>query len=125
MRPRAPHGPVVGREYDVRYSFFGSEWQGILRILVAEPARCVSVEVEGEGFNVWWVTTFGQEQAGTMVRVKGDYALPPGLLARVADRMWIEGQIGRDIERANRAYRELCVSEARAGSPAPAPPVAR
>jgi hypothetical protein len=125
MTPRAPHGPVVGREFDVRYSFFGSDWRGILRILVAEPGRCVSVEVEGLGFTVWWITTFSEERGGTLVRVKGDYELPHGLIARVADRVWIEGEIGRDIERANRAYRELCASDARAGSPTAAPPVAR
>jgi hypothetical protein len=121
LTPRAPHGPMVGREYDTKYTFFGSDWRGIARILVAEPGRCVSVEVEGVGFTVWWITTFRQERGGTIVQVKGDYEVPHGLLARVADRVWIEGEIGRDIERANKAYRELCASEARAARAPVAP----
>jgi len=112
LTPRTPHGPVVGREYDVVYAFFGSHWHGRMRILTAEPGRSVSVEIEGTGFMVWWITAFGQERGRTLVRVTGDYELPQNLAARVADGVWIEGEIGRDIERANAAYRALCVTAA-------------
>src|SRR3954470_23661370 len=110
LTPRPPNGAVLGREYDVVYPFLGSEWHGRLRILTAEPGRCVAVEVEGPGFTVWWVTTFARERGGTLVRVNGDYELPQSLMVRVADRVWIEGEIGRDIARANAAYRALCAT---------------
>ena len=98
-----------GREYTATYTFLGRAYHGRLRILSAEPGRFVSIEAEGSGITVWYVTSFTAERDGTQVRVKGDYELPDTIIARVADRIGLERTIGRDIERANASYRALCL----------------
>ncbi len=108
LTPRHVAPELVGTEYDARYEFLGARFIGAFRVLAAEPGRSVSLEAEGSGITVWYVTTFDAEQGGTRVAVHGDYALPDMLLARIADRLAIERAIARDIERANEKYRRMC-----------------
>jgi len=105
-----PQRAGLGAEYDATYSFLGRQYRGTLRVLAAEPGRFVSIEAEGSGITVWYVTSFSADGDATDVRVKGDYELPDNLLARVADRLGVERAIGRDIERANASYRALCLT---------------
>jgi hypothetical protein len=98
----------VGSTYRASYSFLGSRYEGRFRILAAEPGHLVSLEAEGSGITVWYVTTFRPEQAGTHLAVKGNYELPNSLLMRVADRLGLERVIAADIQRANDGYRSLC-----------------
>ena len=108
LRPRKLEPGLVGSEYDAVYTLLGRRYQGIFRILSADPPRSVSVEATGSGISVTYTTTFAEEPTGSHVRVKGDYSLPDHLLARVADRLGLERAISRDVERANDAYRRLC-----------------
>jgi hypothetical protein len=106
---------IVGNEYAARYDFLGHSYTGRFRVVSAEPPENVSLEAEGSGITVWYVTRFapGREPASTRVSVKGDYRLPDNLLARIADRLFLERAIARDIERANETYRALCEAVAR------------
>jgi hypothetical protein len=108
LKPRQSSRLVVGAEFEASYPFMGRTYTGILRILAADPGRSVSVEAEGSGITVWYVTSFRRERDGTQVRVKGDYELPDNILARIADRLLLERAIGRDIDRANESYRTFC-----------------
>lgn len=110
LRPRHENQPVVGAEYDATYSFFGRQVSGVLRILAADPGRSVSVQAEGSGISVWYVTSFGPDGDGTAARVRGDYELPDNILGRIADRLGVERAIGRDIDRANQSYQRLCIA---------------
>jgi hypothetical protein len=110
LRPREGPARLLGREYEATYTFIGRRFRGVLRILSAEPGRFVSVEAEGSGITVWYVTSFAAEGSGSLVRVKGDYELPDSIVSRVADRLGIERAIGRDIDRANASYRALCLA---------------
>lgn len=108
LKPRQSSRLVVGAEFEASYPFMGRTYTGILRILAADPGRSVSVEAEGSGITVWYVTSFRPERDGTQVRVKGDYELPDNVIARIADRLGLERAIGRDIDRANESYRTFC-----------------
>lgn len=108
LKPRQLNRMVVGAEFEASYPFMGRTYTGILRILAADPGRSVSVEAEGSGITVWYVTSFRSERDGTQVRVKGDYELPDNVIARIADRLGLERAIGRDIDRANASYRGFC-----------------
>src|SRR5204862_3668133 len=114
LSPRRSGAAFVGREYDATYAFLGRRYRGVFRILSAEPGQFVSIEAQGSGITVWYVTSFRDEQEGTFVRVKGDYELPDTVLGRIADRLGLERAIGRDIERGNRSYRRLCIAAAAA-----------
>jgi hypothetical protein len=108
LKPRQSNRLVVGAEFEASYPFMGRTYTGLLRILAADPGRSVSVEAEGSGISVWYVTSFRPERVGTQVRVKGDYELPDNILARIADRLGLERAIARDIDRANASYRAFC-----------------
>lgn len=101
---------IVGNEYQARYDFLGHSYLGRFRIIAAEPPENVSLEADGSGITVWYVTRFARGRASdsTLVSVKGDYRLPDNLLARIADRLFLERAIARDIQRANETYRALC-----------------
>lgn len=106
---------IVGNEYAARYDFLGHSYDGRFRIVAAEPPDNVSLEAEGSGIVVWYVTRFrpGHEADSTLVSVKGDYRLPDNLLAKIADRLFLERAIARDIDRANETYRSMCEVVAR------------
>jgi hypothetical protein len=106
---------IVGNEYAARYDFLGHTYTGRFRVVAAQPPEAVSLEAEGSGIVVWYVTRFtpGRSADSTLVSVKGDYRLPDNLLARIADRLFLERAIARDIERANETYRALCEAVAR------------
>jgi hypothetical protein len=113
LRPRKIVPGHVGSEYDAEYTFLGRAYEGLFRILAADPPRSISLEATGSGIAVTYTASFEGDPAGTVVHIKGDYSLPDHLLARVADRLGLERAISRDIERANEAYRALCESVSR------------
>jgi hypothetical protein len=108
LRPRKLTPELAGSEYDAVYTLLGRNYQGVFRILAANPPLSVTVEAAGSGITVSYTTTFSPEPTGSYVRVRGNYSLPEQLLARVADRLGLERAISRDVQRANEAYRRLC-----------------
>jgi hypothetical protein len=106
--PRTTDGSPTDREYDTAYTFLGVHHRGVLRFLAAEPGWCLTVEIEGSGWTIYWIATFLPQHSGTLIQTKGGYEVPHNLLARLADRLWIEQAIARDRERANVALRALC-----------------
>lgn len=109
---------LVGTEYEAYFDFLGHTYTGRFRVRAADPPSSVSMEAEGSGIAVWYVTRF--EPLGpelTRVGVKGDYRLPEGLLVRIADRLFLERTIAREIERANQTYVSLCATLQHAGAP--------
>jgi hypothetical protein len=99
---------VAGSEYRACYRFLGTEHEGTLRVLAADPPRSVTIEARGSGITVWYETNFVPIPGGTTVTVRGDYELPDTLVGRIADRLGAERAIARDIDRANEAYVLLC-----------------
>ena len=108
VTPRHITPELVGTEYDASYPFLGREYTGTMRIVAVDPGRSVSIEAEGMGMAVWYVTSFVAEESGTRVTVRGDYDLPDNVIARIADRLGLERAIRRDIDRANESYVLAC-----------------
>lgn len=112
LRPLTTAAGSVGVDYEAMYEFMGRTLRGRLRIVDASPPRAVRVEAEGTGVSVWYVTTFHATPEGTRVEVAGDYSLPSPLIPAAVERLVVEKRIGRDIERAHIALRELCLGNA-------------
>lgn len=112
---------LVGREYLATYHAMGLPYAGHVRMVAAAPPVEAAYEAEGSGITVWYVTRFTGQNAGTDVRVQGDYALPSSLLTRVADLFGLERAIARDIDRAHESYRSLCVRLVRDAADGPEP----
>lgn len=107
---------LVGSEYAARFDLLGHSYTGRFLVTDADPPNSVSLEASGSGISVWYVTSFAATGPGTThMTVRGDYRLPDTLLARIADRLFLERTIAREIDRANRAYRSICEAIAAVG----------
>jgi Polyketide cyclase / dehydrase and lipid transport len=109
LKPLQRSGHLVGDEYSATYRLLGQEFHGSFRIVDADPPRSLTTEAGGSGIRVWYVTRFAAEpDGGTRVTVEGDYDLPEGIVPRIADRLFIERAIDRDIEGAHATFASLC-----------------
>jgi hypothetical protein len=116
-RPRTVAPEVLERDYDLEFAFLGTTYDAILRFLAAEPGWCLTAEIEGSGWSTWWTATFLPERHGSLMLAKGGYEVPHDIIATVANRLWIEAQMTRAIDKANDTFRELCVAAAGAREP--------
>ena len=114
LKPIRRTARLVGDEYDACYRLLGQEFHGSFRIIDADPPWSLTTEAGGSGIRVWYVTRFAPTSAGgTRVTVEGDYDLPEGIVPRIADRLFIERAIDRDIEGAHATFASLCEAVAR------------
>jgi hypothetical protein len=121
LRPIRVQAHLVGSEYDVTYRVLGLTFQGRLRLVDADPPRSVRYEAEGGGFRVWYMTVFRPSERGTLIDVAGDYDVPNTVLARVADRIGLEGAIQRQIDHAHAALVDVCEEVATSPGEGPIP----
>jgi hypothetical protein len=112
LRLRGSLNPVIGREYSASYKIVGRTFDGIFRVVDADPPRSVRVEALGAGgIRVWYATTFRPTPRGTALEVTGDFDVPAALLPGL-QRLVLERLIGVDIDRAHAALADLCQREA-------------
>jgi hypothetical protein len=117
LRLRGSLSPLIGREYSASYKIIGRTFEGIFRVVDADPPRFVRVEALGAGgIRVWYATTFRHTARGTAIEVTGDFDVPAGLVPGL-QRLVLERLIGVDIERAHAALADLCNREAMADPP--------
>lgn len=117
LTPLHRTGRLIGDEYGATYRLLGQEFHGSFRIVDADPPRSLTTEAGGSGIRVWYVTRFTAEpEGGTRLSVEGDYDLPEGIVPRIADRLFIERAIDRDIEGAHATFASLCSAVARSRS---------
>lgn len=105
---------LVGDEYDACYRLLGQEFHGRFRIAEADPPLSLLTGASGSGIRVWYMTRFAPDPEGTRVSVLGDYDLPEGIVPRIADRLFLERAIDRDIEGAHDTFAALCERESAA-----------
>jgi Polyketide cyclase / dehydrase and lipid transport len=117
LRLRGSGSPLIGREYSATYKIVGREFEGIFRVVDADPPRSVRVEAIGVGgIRVWYATTFRPSARGTVVEVVGDFDVPVALLPGL-QRLVLERMINVDIERSHAALADLCEREAMNAAP--------
>jgi hypothetical protein len=117
LRLRGSPTPLIGREYSATYKLVGWTFEGIFRVVDADPPRSVRVEAIGvRGIRVWYATTFRPSPRGTTVDVVGDFDVPEGLVPGL-QRLVLERLIGVDIERSHAALADLCEREATLNPP--------
>src|SRR2546422_282263 len=113
---------LVGSEYAAYYELFGRLVEGRLVLVDADPPRSVRFEANGMGIRAWYMTSFAESLAGTQLTVVGDYDVPIRILPKIADRLFVERTIQRQIHAAHKALLELCLRENRRLDPQTAEP---
>src|SRR5437868_2535665 len=112
LQLRGSATPLIGREYSATYKIIDWKFEGIFRVVDADPPRSVRMEAIGvRGIRVWYATTFRPSKRGTAVDVTGDFDVPTGLVPGL-QRLVLERLIAVDIDRAHAALADLCEREA-------------
>lgn len=99
-----------GRRFHVRYAMLGRQLSGLITVTEVAPRR-IRYEVEGQvRARFRWEFT-ATAPSRTRIIVFADYD-PPGLLRKVADRLFIERRNAADGERAMDSLKGLLESDA-------------
>ncbi|HEY3523120.1 MAG TPA: SRPBCC family protein [Candidatus Limnocylindrales bacterium] len=104
-----PTDPIPGAlaAYAATYEIFGRRFDGRFDVVEVDRPRLIRVEALGaSGIAAWYLTSFREAGAGTLVHVVGDYELPSRLLPEV-QRFIVERVIARDIARAHESLVDL------------------
>jgi hypothetical protein len=113
VTPLVSRPELVGNEYLARYKVVGKLVQGRFRIVDAEAPSYLRVEAQGLGIRLWYATTFTPTGPHTRIDVDGDYDVPSNALAHLADRLFIEKAVQRDVDYAHANLKALCEALAR------------
>jgi hypothetical protein len=113
LRPIRLMPRLVGSEYAAHYELFGRVVEGRLVLVGADPPRSVRFEANGLGIRAWYMTSFAPSALGSRLTVVGDYDVPIRILPKIADRLFVERTIQRQIDAAHQALLELCWREHR------------
>ena len=113
VTPLQSHPDLIGNEYLARYKVVGAIVQGRFRIVDAERPTYLRVEAQAPGMRLWYATTFTRTSTGTRLDVDGDYDVPPNSLAQLADRLFVERAVQRDVDHAHANLKALCEGLAR------------
>jgi hypothetical protein len=111
LRPRELTPAYAGSEWVATWEFLGRRIEGTFRVVEADPPHSVRFEASGTGVTLWYHTSFTLSAGGTELRAVGDYDMPDGLLPRIADRLFVERSIQREIDAAHVALLALCRRE--------------
>ena len=99
---------LIGNEYLARYKIVGQLVQGRFRVVDAERPTYLRMEAHGLGIRLWYASTFTRTSIGTRLDVEVDYDVPPNALAQLADRLFIERAVQRDVDYAHQNLKALC-----------------
>lgn len=109
-------------QYATAYDLLGKTFEGVFRVVEANPPHSVLMEAIGTAsIRVWFAATFLPSARGTVIHVSGGYDLPNSLFQGVT-KLALDHLIGRDIERSHERLVALCEREAGAYVLAPLQP---
>ena len=111
LRLRHMTRDLTGSEWAGTWEFLGRRVEGVFRIVEADRPHSVRFEASGMGARVWYDASFTPTAIGTLLRVVGDYDVPDGILPKLADRLFVERSIQRQIDVAHRALVALCLRD--------------
>ena len=80
---------------------------------VAKPTLLELSASSPRGGHATSITTFEPSDQGTDMTVEVDYELPGGFVGGMADKLFVERAIDRDIKHSMENFKEICEAEAR------------
>ncbi len=109
-------GPIdhVGAKYSLVYKSMGRRLEGTFEVTRAEKPRLIeqkgTIPGGGRGTSVQTAEPAG---GGTDVTFTMDYELPGGFVGGMADKLFMERALERDIRHSNENFKALCEAEAK------------
>lgn len=107
-------GPIdkVGTRIREAGKFMGRTAESWDEIVEIERPRMVKMKMEGSGFKAIGTYRLTPAGTGTDVVVESDYELPAGFLGIVADRLFIEKAMERQMRHAGENMKAILEAEA-------------
>ncbi len=109
-------GPIdhVGAKYSLVYKSMGRRLEGTFEVTRAEKPRLIeqkgTIPGGGRGTSVQTAEPAG---GGTDLTFTMDYELPGGFVGGMADKLFMERALERDIRHSNENFKALCEAEAK------------
>lgn len=108
-------GPLdhVGARYRSVSKVYGRRIEGPWEVTEVEPGRRLVVRgTAAGGGEVTVVTTLEPADGGTRTAVEIDYTLPAGFLGEVANRLFVERSLEREVRHSADNFKALAEAEA-------------
>lgn len=104
----------VGARYTVVYKSMGRKLEATFQVTRAEKPRLLEEKgtVAGGGHGTS-LQTLEPADGGTDVTLTLDYELPGGFVGGMADKLFMERALERDIRHSNENFKALCEAEAK------------
>jgi uncharacterized membrane protein len=109
-------GPIdhVGAKYSIVYKSMGRRLDATFEVTRAERPRLIEQKgtVPGGG-NATFLQTAEPAGGGTDITLTMDYELPGGFIGDLANKLFMERALERDIRHSNENFKALCEAEAK------------
>lgn len=104
----------VGAKYTAVYKSMGRSLEVTTEVIRAEKPRLIENKLTAPGGgHGTWLQTAEPAEGGTDVTFTFDYELPGGFVGGMADKLFMERAIERDIRHSNENFKALCEAEAK------------
>jgi uncharacterized protein YndB with AHSA1/START domain len=107
-------GPVVvGTRVTGIMRFMGRQVEGTGEIIEVDPPHLIRMSgTRPEGGHMDMTYRFTPAEPGTEYEFEIDYELPPGIIGQIADRLFVERAVDRDLRHTIENFEALLVAEA-------------
>jgi len=109
-------GPIdhVGAKYSIVYKSMGRRLDATFEVTRAEGPRLIEQKgtVPGGG-HATFLQTAEPAGGGTDITLTMDYELPGGFIGDLANKLFMERALERDIRHSNENFKALCEAEAK------------
>ena len=104
----------VGATYTAVYKSMGRKLEATFEVTRAEKPRLIEQKVTAPGGGRGTlVQTHESVGGGTDITIDFDYELPGGFVGGVANKLFMERALERDIRHSNENFKALCEAEAK------------
>lgn len=103
---------VVGTKVTGTMQFMGRRVEGTGEIVAVEPPHLIRlVGARPEGGHTDTTYRFSPVEAGTDYVIEIEYELPPGIIGQIADRLFVERAVERDLKHSIENFTALVEAE--------------
>jgi uncharacterized membrane protein len=109
-------GPIdrVGAKYAAVYKSMGRKLEATFEVTRAEKPRLIEQKVAAPGGGHGTIVqTLEPVGGGTDISLTFDYELPGGFVGGVANKLFMERALERDMRHSNENFKALCEAEAK------------
>ncbi len=98
---------MLGSTWDWNYRILGWRFKGQARLVECDQPHRSATEIEGD-VAARFVWNYGPQDGETLVESRVDYAVPMGLIGRLADALWARRTFASNLQRSLENLKRAC-----------------